>query len=211
MSNKVSRSSGNAFPQKYSPQLVQKRKFRYQVNTGDISADVITIGCLRSLLVAKSDTANSTAALLLFQAIRLCKVEMWGVQSTGGNTFTTVSLIWKGINAPFSEFSNTGNNVKPAHIACTPPANSQCGWWQDFSATQTTVLFELSAPLGAIVEVTIEYVLHDGSNGDACTLGAATTAIGVFAPALDSLSTSNTAGTSYLKPVGLEYTSLASI
>lgn len=205
------KNNGANFPGIFQSQLVQVKKFRYQVTSSPASEDDVTIGCLRAQLFVKSNTASSTGAMLIFQSVRIRKVEIWGVKSTTGTDLCNVGLIWSGLNAPVSEFFSSGDNARPAHLSLTPPKNSQCSWWHDFSATQTTSLMKITAPVGSIIELTLEYVLHDGTNGDDCTLGAATTAIGVFASCLDCLSVSNLVGNNVIQPVGLTTLALASI
>lgn len=199
------------FPGAYRAQPVMTRKFRY-LASGSFSTDPITVGCLRVATgIMKSDTANTTAALAPCEAVRIKEVEMFGIASGGPTAFTSIELVWKGANSPVSSISATGDNVRPAHIKARPPQNSQSSWWQDFNATQTTSLLELNGPAGCVVDITLEYVLIDGSNGDVVTLAAATTAVGNYYPPLDSVSTSNTAGNGVLVPVSLVSLGLASI
>ncbi len=212
ISSKRNNNNGRKFkfPGPYSSQCILTRKMRYSVGS-DISEDPITVGALRAMLIAKSTTGSTTDCFLPIQAVRLRSVEMFGVDNQQGEIFNSVSLIWNGLNAPVNEIVGTGNNTSPAYIKAIPPPNSQCSWWHDQSSTQTQTLFSLTAQSGAIVDVVIDFVLHDGASADLAVLTNATVGPALWTAYLDCLSTSNTTGQNQLAPVGLSFALLASI
>ncbi len=161
-------------------------------------------------MVTRSASASSTEALTPIESVRVVKVEMWGVDNSAPTAMATVQLLWAGDNSPNREVSATGNSEWPAHIVSRPPKNSSAGWWNSEGSDDTEILFYVSGPAGTVVDVTFEYVFHDGVNGDAVTLSSATTNQGVFYPHLDSLTPSNTAGAQLLVPQSLTTIALAS-
>ncbi len=201
----------SVFPATYQSQPILQRKLRYQVTTTAANGDPITVGCVRAVQIARSASASTTEAVQLFQSVRIRKVEIWGVVSSSPNSLTNVGLLWTGLNSPSQELTASGDNVRPAHISAVPPKNSQSSWWQDRSATQTQILFEITAPIGAIVEITLDFIMFDGSDLANVTLQSASNSVGVFYPPLDSLSTGNTAGNGVLVPINLSSLPLASM
>ncbi len=203
MNNKSSKKSG--FPVVFTPQLIQNKRFRF-VCSGSAAAEVpIYVGCLRALLFGHASGTSITTNAGLIQAIRIKKVEMWAVATGGPTAFTTCSLIWKGLNSPITEYSATGDNVRPAYLSCVPPPLSEPSWWHDQASAQGTELFELSCPIGTVVDVVLDYVLHDGANASTITTVSGVTAVGIFAANLDCLAANmSSTGTNVLVPVGLE-------
>ncbi len=197
------------FPVAYSSQPVLRRTIRYKASSA-MSGVVVTRGCVECSVIAKSANASSTEALSLMDSFRIKKIRIWAVNDSSPTAMTTISLLWQGSQSPTKEMTANGNAQYPARIVSKPPSMSTSSFWSNEGSTDTEILFMLTGPAGTIVDLTYEYVLHDGANGDLLQLAAATTAVGLFYPPLDSLSASNTAGTGLLVPQGLSSLNLAS-
>lgn len=202
-------AKSSLFPVAYQSQPIMRRTLRYKASSS-MTQVPITRGCIECSIIAKSANASSTEALSIIDSMRIKKIKIWAVNDTSPTAMTSISLLWQGQQSPTKETTANGNAQYPARINSKPPSMSTASFWSNEGSTDTEILFMLTGPAGTIVDLTYEYVLHDGNNGDLLQLAAATTSVGIFYPPLDSLSASNTTGTNLLVPQGLSSLNLAS-
>jgi hypothetical protein len=118
-------------------------------------------------------------------------VEIWGGAATAG-TGQTVSIEWTGAaNSPNLEFSETTMTaVNPAHLRLAPPKASLASFWQ--LSTASVNLFQITAPLGSVVDVDLDLIISD-TGAAATTLTGLTTVVlnKVYYLALDGINPNN--------------------
>jgi len=109
-------------------------------------------------------------------SIRLKSVEMWTPPPSQGAA-ATCSIDWFSTNQqPAMEFSDTSvSTAIPAHVRCSPPAKSLAAFWQ--AAGNAANAFELVAPAGTILDISVEGILIDADEVGV-TYAVATAVIG---------------------------------
>jgi len=130
------------------------RTYRFQSSSGN-NVHTITGGQLLSAMGGIATVTNTTVQSMHSSA-RIVKVEIW----TSAQNAATV--------APEFAWSNSLNNVpdevktRPAvpygqlgYLLERPPKKSAAEWWFDENSVSTP-FFTLSAPIGTIIDVTLE-------------------------------------------------------
>jgi hypothetical protein len=149
-------------------------KYRFRSTSGSVTAITPT-----SLLCAAGTigTVTNTTVTSFFSSVRVTRVQIWAPVASQG-AVATCSVLWAGSVSPFfqdREISDTSVSVtKPAFIDATPPRKSLAAFWQTAS---TAVLFSLTAPTGAIIDVTVALTLSDDDTSSA-TSTVATAVVG---------------------------------
>ncbi len=106
--------------------------------------------------------------------------------------------------------TDTGNNVRPAHVTTTPPKNSFAEFWSlDATTINSEILFTISCPPQSVIDLEVTCVLHDGKITNSYTTASTTLDPGIYGCALDNLNTSGTTGGQALDPVGLAQVTLS--
>ncbi len=141
-------------------------------------------------------------------AVRLKSVEMWGIDDTTSNAFTTVAIQWLGTNGAKSEVTATGNSMRPAHLKSKPPQQSSAGFWNRAGQNESTALFDLTGPQGTVVDIVIEFILVDGA-GVKYLVTTIAVAHGYYFTHLNCLDGSGGSGSKTLVPQGLVVAALA--
>jgi hypothetical protein len=137
---------------------------------------------------------SSTVAYGLYDAVRLRRVKVWGVNSSSAQTSTsmcTVSVEWSGAYGPGTKITGIGNADRPAFIDCRPPPLSDADRWQQLSGSQHNVAFYLNVPAGAVVEVDAELtqIIDAASNPVTYAYSGGMTTGEIYSLFLDAYST----------------------
>jgi len=146
-------------PTAYKADPIQTRKLRF-MNTVQVPGSyTVTIGDLfRTYLLW-----DTTDLMPLYAGIRIRRIQVWSLNVTSSNLFTSISLEWLSANAPSTEISRSGDQAHPAYITTQPPDGSLAGFWYSYqNSTLTTPLFLLNLNGSEIVDVEIEYVPASG-------------------------------------------------
>jgi hypothetical protein len=105
---------------------------------------------LDTVLVANS----ATTAADLFEAVRVNSVELWAIAALG--TPTTVTLAFDGTTVGAAgdqrQHTDTSMGIEPAHVRASPDRMTQAG---QFQASGAAIAFILSAPAGAVIDVSL--------------------------------------------------------
>ena len=143
-------------------ELAGRITIRYAVTGGALDNEQITVDSLTSAVV---NAATASSAYRLFRAVRLRKLILYvPCQSSGASN--SASIYWNSATASGSTAGRSTRHVvnalgfEPAKEVLLPPAGSTSAFWQTENTDQP--LFYVSAPIGAILDVDFEYVLHDG-------------------------------------------------
>ncbi len=135
-------------------------------------------------------TVANSSTVALFNSFKIREIEIWapGLPNYGTSVIqpSTVTVEWESaVNSISSTltFSDTSNNVSaPAHVRCSPPRGSTASFW---SATTSSTLVTIGAPVGAVVDVECDLVM-DADNTDIDTTSIASGTLGnVYYLALD--------------------------
>jgi len=113
---------------------------------------------------------TSTQAYRLFDSVRLRSIEIWGAASTASNTLVSIEEINSGGAAYLASRSQVLQDMvvgtaRAAHILYRPtPGTVQYSW---FTATvnSSSQILNITAPAGAVLDLTIEYTMADGNQG----------------------------------------------
>jgi len=170
-------------PPQLSSNIILAHKYRY---TATAAANAILINGASLLLSAGVvGTVTNTTVVSLFQALRVKRVEIWGMSSALAVP-ATVTLEWLGgaiASAPVEVSDTSLSTAAPAHINTRPPHNSTPSLWQLPSGLNNS-MFQITCPAGSIIDVELELILQDGAT--ITSFPAATAALGqIYYLALD--------------------------
>jgi hypothetical protein len=145
-------------------------------------------------------TAATTTARVL-AAIKLKKILVWGQPSALGAAAATVGVEWKGLHSNNTLHSDTSSGIQPAFVSTTPPKGGDPSFWWD-SASTDTVLFALTAPVGATIDIIAQVRLFDNESAAVSGPGTTGATLGKFyGTSVNGLGTA--AGGTVATPVGL--------
>jgi hypothetical protein len=112
--------------------------------------------------IAVANTTTGTAGISTLAAFRIKRVKVWGINdSSTANVNESIGLTWIGAGGLglSQTITSSGSDALPSYISSEPPPDSECGWWHNYDANQTQVLFALTGlPTGAIVDIHLEVI-----------------------------------------------------
>lgn len=163
-------------------QPIQTRCIRYSGNPS--SATVFDVKDLTSVLLAVTNT--STAAIPLFETVRLRRVKVTCLSDDGSNS-GFLSFMWNGEREPNSKSTILYSPGYPTSQNFYPPEGSLAGFWVSQETTETdTSLFTIDTSdntVMIVLDFEISYVIVNGAS-EAFTLSAAATFSGIAALAI---------------------------
>lgn len=149
-------------PPMWRSEPVRSKTSRFKVNSA-LSNDTFTVEDLVASVVGIYATGSTTSNHLCV-AMRLRKIKLWfTATSVGANTEAIID--WnvstnESLYSPNSSISrSTMSSAEYAYLCASPPKDSLADLWQ--RSTTTFTLVSLSAPAGAIIDITVDYVLND--------------------------------------------------
>jgi len=145
-----------------------------------------------ALLVATTATTGTE----LFDSFKLKRIEVWGPPfNASSGTVSTVSVAMIGETATYRggallTKSDTAMGLEPAYVSVKPPKDSFQGMWQRSGDVK---LFNLAAPVGSIVDVTVSLRTDNQSVAVGCANAlAGATAGNIYYRGLDGLASAST-------------------
>jgi hypothetical protein len=134
--------------------------FRYQNNTdAAITNAIITAETLyRAVLLCLTTTTTA----LVFQAVKIQWIDLWGVQDpTGSNPQATVKIEWSPSSSGNGLFLSPGtvvsdttiNPFQLAHVRTQPPKQSLASMWLSAQSGSNADLAEITAPPNAVMDI----------------------------------------------------------
>jgi hypothetical protein len=196
------------FPPQYSSQPVVSRTIRYKATGASVSVP-ITVGSLLNLIFGVPAAALATDFIPMWNAVKVNKIKIWGLNSAAATAFSDVALLWAGANTPDIEVTDSGTNNSPAHISSKPPKGSLASFWWNHTSVLTQALFNVTMPIGSILDINVSYVLFDGPTSNLTGAGVFT-ARQIAYSSLDSLTITNTHGPDNIQPLFLTFGALTS-
>ncbi len=155
-------------------------RFR-NTSTGTVT---VTGDCIANLLGYQT---TSAIVARLAHTIRPVRVEVWGTAGTTGDTDTKTSsgvvrLTLSNENTSSgltpimpTSFDDTGSRDASAHLSVAFPV----GQIIDCNRTNRWNLFQFDGPLGAVLDITVEWTMHRGDIYTNYTLTSVTTTVGL--------------------------------
>ncbi len=136
----------------------QHRSVRYGVVANQGETDIL----VRYILYAQCLATTSTAVSPLAFAIRMKRIRIWFTSPTVG-TSISATVEWNAGSTGFlldnvSCAATTMSTTEPACLDTRPPTESLGSWYQGGTTSTTNVLFAMSAPAGAIVQIDYDWV-----------------------------------------------------
>jgi hypothetical protein len=169
--NQKSRSNGQngrAAGIPHPPQFVATKSIRGRARysaTGSTTS--ITRAALLNHLIV--NTASGTANYRILSGIRLKSVQVWASAAALGAS-VTASVEWLSVSGPSTLHSDTSvGSAQPLFLNTSPPPQSLAGFWSYTGNDEATTLFILTAPAGAIVDITYDAVVQNGETPIAAT------------------------------------------
>jgi len=157
-------------PVSHTFRFLATSNFNANISTGNVGA-VPGVVCY---------VLNTTGREII-ETFKIKRVKIWSPPpSIGGSA--TCSVEWYSnstaqLFGSSKEISDTSINVSsPAFISTSPPVGCSASFWQDVVASSTS-LFNMVAPAGSIIDLSLDYILLDDANAAAAytfTSGAAT-------------------------------------
>ncbi len=210
----IPRGPAQIFPPAFTPATLIRKKFRYLCGN-DTSDQLISSKDLTQLLTICTVGSPTFSHTTFTSMWRIVGVEAWAIQDvTLQMDWTTISLTWlpttSGLGAPPLNVSDSGNQVRPAHIKTRPPAASTDRMWNAGWANRAVGPFLISCPAGTVIDLDMEMYLVDrtldayvsGPTANALT-SASGTAGWLYYNYLDNSSTASAvAGPGNFAPVG---------
>jgi len=190
-------------PPRYDSNAYVSKTFRFNCTSGGFFT--ITPAKLGALIVV--GTVVNTSATLLFDAVKVRKIEIWAGQPPSGGV-STISIAWTGsiagIMGDQKVVSDTSIGAdRVAYICSKPPKNSQVAQWQqtDNSGIGTNTLFQLNLTTNAIVDVHLNLRLPFGTRTSANTVALGVVALTqIYYLALDNPAGTTGSQSSTIKP-----------
>ncbi len=151
-----------------------------------------------------SGGANVGVVYPIGSSVRLKRME-FAFSSDDTATFGSLAFVWLSEFAANKEVTSVANNARISKFATSPPPKSFAAQWYNVSSDYLDVALCSIQMTGIIgfLDVWIDYVLGDGQNSSAVTLGAgspSTVVVGqLYTLALDNTTT----GGAYRTPVDL--------
>jgi len=152
-------------PKQLAPDVRFSKTFRYNSSSAAAS-DEVTVGNLLQLMVVAL-TVTTTARL--WRSVRLVRVEAWSIGAIGG-TPEIIRIVGVG-DGPQAVASDMSMGVRPAHVVWRPPARSRSSFWYDTGSGEADGLFELTAPSGTILDITLEVLMVNNFDTGGATAG----------------------------------------
>jgi hypothetical protein len=168
-------------PAQINPAISGSKKFRF---TPTSAANDVLINQQELLTVIVMATSAATSANL-FSSVRLRKVEVWAAPAQGG---ASSSVMVSGFGTgPENRKSDRSMGVTPAHIAWSPAPHSLADLWYSAASPISSNIFYITAPVGAIIDVTLDYVIDCEDSVNAGPVPTGATAGVVYGLPLDGL------------------------
>jgi len=148
--------------------------FRFVANAGALVG--ITVGNVLTSLGVMATLVAGTTKTTFASSFRVRKIEIWAPAAAAGAATPTVA--WNGAGGRSRDeekISTTVGTAAASYYASVPPKKSFAELWQD-STGSANVLFTLSAGVGAVIDLTVDFTLSNNDPGVTVTTGVASTA-----------------------------------
>lgn len=154
-----------------------------RVRLGVVANQSETDITIRNLLNCQVCATGATSVVSLAYAVRIKRVKIW-FTSPAVATSISSTIEWNAGSTGFlldgvSVSATTASTTEYALLTTRPPTESLASWYQAGVSGSTNVIFSMSAPAGAIIEVSYDWVPNftEASYSTTTVSGASTGAL----------------------------------
>jgi len=162
-----------------STTVVVGHTFRYQANASTSAQGITKAQLLNSMI---SNNASSTANSALIKSMKINRICMYAAATvaSSGVPFTQLLLEWLSQAGQSIKINRTVLGVSDvAVIDSKSPARSLASFWFDSGINEGDVMFNLTAPAGTVIDVSVSMAIGNDTNARIATTSASGTA-GLF-------------------------------
>jgi hypothetical protein len=144
------------------PPWKAQEPFSRSVRLGVVANQAETDITVNQILHCQTVVTSATTCVSLAYAVRLRRVQVWFVAPTlASNVSSTVE--WNAGSTGFlldgvSVAATSSSTTEYGHLSTRPPTDSLGGWYQAGPSGATNIIFSMSAPAGAIIQVDYDWV-----------------------------------------------------
>jgi len=168
-------------PPQYNAPVIAHNTFRYRVPSGASGGSSFIT--LQSLLAACGATCTVTGTTLSVDSdsVRIRSIKLWSPPTPG----STVSVAWLPsipyIRPTVTSDVCTSDSV-PAFVSTSPPKNELFYGWMSLigNGVPTLSIANIVAPVGSILDISVDYQMFTGAAGTTQTTYAVTSGIAVL-------------------------------
>jgi hypothetical protein len=133
-----------------------------KVRLGVVANQAETEISVRNILNLQTMAQGTTSVNSLAYAVRLKKLQIWFTSPTVGTSISS-TIEWNAGSTGFlmdgvSTSATTMSTTEPVCLVSKPPTESLASWYQAGVSGSTNILFSFSAPAGAVIEVSYDWV-----------------------------------------------------
>jgi hypothetical protein len=148
--------------------------FRFQASTSASQLSVTKSQLLNSVIV---NTSSSTSNIALIKAMKINKICMYSGASAGGGNSANLVLEWISTAGPNVQINRVVTGMADvAVLESKSPSRSLASFWFDSGVNESDVMFYLTCPTGAFVDVHVTLALGNDTNARQPTTAASGTA-----------------------------------
>lgn len=147
-------------PPSFAMQPTNHRRMRFiSTSDGDLNVVIFSVDILAAL---GAMSMGGTDARTICSSFRIKRIDIWGSpKSDSDGAWQSAVVEWKN-STSFSKSSKvqdaSNSNARPLHISTKPPPLSVCDLWVHGPLVE---LFHMKVPTGAIIDITVDYLLCD--------------------------------------------------
>jgi hypothetical protein len=162
--------------------------FRYTTNaTVAAPGTSVTRGQMLNALIMNAGGGTTNGRIT--NAIKLNSISIWSIAggvASGTPVATSCSIEWLSEYGPSKLIIDTSiNPAVMAMIHSKPPPGSLAGFWSVRGSNESTVLFNITAVVNAVVDVNVTYNIQDDTSVTSVTTAASGANLTVYATYLD--------------------------
>lgn len=147
----------DANPPRAMLSLTYTQRFRFFVKTNQTNHPVLR-GDILNLIGIGTNVANTLVRIM--QSARVKQVEIWtapyNVPGSTGVSFSA-GVVWQGTAGNLKYFNDANMANTATYLKSKPPKTTDANFWTQESNNETEALFFLTAPIGACVDLIVQY------------------------------------------------------
>jgi hypothetical protein len=147
----------DANPPRAMLSLTYTQRFRFLVKSNQTNHPVLR-GDILNLIGIGTNTANTLVRMM--QAARVKQVEIWtapyNVPGTSSVSFSA-GVVWQGTAGDLKYYNDVNVANTATYLKSKPPRTTDTNFWTQESNNETEALFFLTAPVGAVVDLIVQY------------------------------------------------------
>jgi hypothetical protein len=147
----------DANPPKALLSLTNTQRFRFLVKTNQTNHAVLR-GDILNLIGIGTNVANTLVRMM--QSARVKSVEIWtapyNVPGSSGVSYSA-GVVWQGTSGSLTYYNDVNVANTATHLKSRPPKTTDSNFWTQESSNESEALFFLTAPIGSVVDLVVQY------------------------------------------------------